>query len=115
LYFLYEGKEAYIDLNIEENKSFYDIINEIKKRFDFIPNDANNFYLMKKDNMINIDIYKGVKENNLKNGDKICIIIYNISSDINNIINNTFNYTTNNNSNNNNNIFTVKNQKVLTN
>ena len=74
LYFLYEGKEAYIDLNIEENKSFYDIINEIKKRFDFIPNDANNFYLMKKDNMINIDIYKGVKENKLKSGDKICII-----------------------------------------
>ena len=47
---------------------------EIKNKYQFIPQEANNFYLMKNNNMENIDPYKTIKENGLENGDKICII-----------------------------------------
>ena len=72
LYFTYEGKEGYLEL--EGDKLFYDIMNEIKNKYQSIPQEANNFYLMKNNNMENIDPYKTIKENGLENGDKICII-----------------------------------------
>ena len=72
LYFTCEGKEGYLEL--EGNELFYEIMIEIKNKYQFIPQDANNFYLMKNNNMENIDPYKTIKENGLENGDKICII-----------------------------------------
>ena len=47
---------------------------EIKNKYQFIPQEENDFYLMKNNNMLNIDPYKGIKENGLENGDKIWII-----------------------------------------
>ena len=72
--FNYEGKEAFIYLNIEENPLFYDIFQEVKNKFDNKPiNDLNNCYIIRNNNNIPIDLYKGVKDNGLKNNDKIYI------------------------------------------
>ncbi len=72
LYFKYGEKEGYIELTGTE--IFYDIANKIKEKNELIPKGANNFYLMKDNNMLTIDIYKGLQENGIKNGDKIWII-----------------------------------------
>ena len=72
LYFTYEGKGGYLEL--EGDKYFYEIMIEIKNKYQFIPQEANNFYLMKNNNMENIDPFKTIKENGLENEDKICII-----------------------------------------
>ena len=71
--FNYEGKEQCLDLNIEENKLFYDIFNEVKNKFDNKPEEPYNCYIMRNNNKIPIDPYKGVKDNGLKNNDKIYI------------------------------------------
>ena len=72
LYFIkYEGKWGYIDLNIEENKFLYEIYNEAKNKYDFLPKEENNFYIMRNHNLILIDPSKGVKDIGLKNNDKI--------------------------------------------
>ena len=74
LYFKCGEKEGYIELTGNEiNELFYEIANKIKKKYSYLPQEVN-FYLMKNNNMINIDKYKGLKENNIKNGDKILIV-----------------------------------------
>jgi ubiquitin carboxyl-terminal hydrolase 2/21 len=72
LYFTYEEKEAYLDLT--ENKLFSEVKKELCSKFKFIPYDANNYYIMRGETMIYIDDNKGVIENEIKNGDKICIV-----------------------------------------
>ena len=72
LYFIYEDKEGYLE--VERDQLFYEIIIEIKNKYQFIPPDANNFYLMKINNLFLLDPYKGIKENGRENGDKICVI-----------------------------------------
>ena len=74
LYFINnEGKEGYIDLNIEENKYLFEIYNEVKNKFDFLPKEENNFYIKRNNNMIHIDPYNGVKDFGLKSADKIYV------------------------------------------
>ena len=74
LYFKCGEKVGYIELTGNElNELFYEIANKIKKKYNYLPQEAN-FYLMKNNNMINIDMNKGLKENNIKNGDKIWIV-----------------------------------------
>ena len=69
----YDGREGYIDLNIEENKLLYEIYNEVKNKFFFLPKEENYFFIKRNNNMISIDPYKGVKDIGLKNNDKIYI------------------------------------------
>ena len=74
LYFKCDEKVGYIELTGNElNELFYEIANKIKKKYSYLPQEAN-FYLMKNNNMIIIDMYKGLNENNIKNGDKIWIV-----------------------------------------
>ena len=71
--FNYKGKEGFTDLNIEDNKLLYEIYYEVANKFDFLPKEANYFYIKRNNNKIPIDPYKGVKDNGLKNNDKIFI------------------------------------------
>lgn len=73
LIFTYEGKEA--TLEIEGDKYFYEIIDEVRNRHKLIPPEANNFYLMRKDAMDDINQFKTIKEIGLNDGDKICVIV----------------------------------------
>ena len=74
LIFTYEGKEINVNVNIEENQLLLQIIYDLKNKNE-IPQEANNFFLMKDNDMPRIDTMKGVKENGLKNGDKICVVV----------------------------------------
>ena len=47
---------------------------EAKNKFQFIPQETNNFYIMRENAMDNIDFMKTLKENGLHDGDKICVI-----------------------------------------
>ena len=73
LTFTYEGKEGSIE--IQGDKFFYEVIIEARNKCKFIPQEANNFYLMRENSMDSIDLYKTLKENDLHNGDKICVIL----------------------------------------
>ena len=72
LIFTYEGQEG--TLEIEGDKMFLDIMYEAKNKFQFIPQNTNNFYLMRENAMDNIDFMKTIKENGIHDGDKICVI-----------------------------------------
>ena len=74
LIFTYEGQEKKIKVKIEENQLFLYIIYDLKNQ-NFIPQKANAFFLMKDNEMINIDPMKGLKDNGLKDGDTICFVV----------------------------------------
>ena len=74
LIFTYEGQEKIIKVKIEENQLFLYIIYDLKNQ-NFIPQKANNFFLMKDNEMINIDPMKGLKDNGLKDVDTICVVV----------------------------------------
>jgi ubiquitin C-terminal hydrolase len=70
LYFQYEEKEVYLDLN--ENEKFHDIIKKLNKQYN-IPRNVTLF-LQKGNNMNTIEEYSTVKYNRLNNEDKIIVI-----------------------------------------
>ena len=72
LYFTYEGREVYLDLS--KNKYFSQVKEELCAKYNWIPSESNNYYKMQEMKMIDIEMDKTIEENNLKNGDKICII-----------------------------------------
>jgi uncharacterized UBP type Zn finger protein len=71
LYFTYEGKEGYIELN--EDDLFDNVINKIYIKYDWVPKTGVNFILQRGDNMTEIEKYKTIRENGLKYGEKIII------------------------------------------
>jgi ubiquitin carboxyl-terminal hydrolase 2/21 len=72
LYFTYNDKEVYLDLN--KNQYFFQVKEELCKKFKWIPPETNDYYIMKQNQMKNIEMDKTIEENSLKNGDKICIV-----------------------------------------
>ena len=72
LYFTYEGKEVYLDLS--KNKYLFQVKEELCAKYNWIPPESNNYYKMQENKMLDIEMDKTIEENNLKNGDKICII-----------------------------------------
>ena len=69
-----KDKKKKIKVKIEENKLLLNIIYDLKNQ-NFIPQQANAFFLMKDTAMINIDPMKGLKDNGLKDGDTICVVV----------------------------------------
>ena len=73
LYFTYNDKEVYLEVN--KNKYFSQVKEELCEKYKSIPPGSINYFKMQEMKMLNIEMNKTVEENNLKNGDKICIII----------------------------------------
>ena len=71
LYFTYDDKEGYIELN--EDDLFDNAINTILKKYDWVPRTGVGFMLQRGDNMTEIEKYKTIRENGLKYGEKIII------------------------------------------
>jgi len=72
LYFDYNGKEGYLD--IDKNASFKDFTKELKEKYTWLPIKRVEFYKNKNGNKIKLDINKGLLENGIKNGEKIIIL-----------------------------------------
>ena len=72
IYFTYEGKEGYYEYT-DDNKMLYDAYNEFCNKYDWAPR-GQRLMLMKNNNMIDLEEYKGLAENGINNEDKICII-----------------------------------------
>ena len=68
LYVLHGGREGYIDINGDE-EMLYTIIDKIKKRYPWIPKEGTAYNR----NYNNLNDYLSIKDNGLKNGDKIII------------------------------------------
>ena len=71
LYFTYDDKEGYIELN--EDDYFDNAINKIYAKYDWVPRTGVGFMLQRGDNMTEIEKYKTIRENGLKYGEKIII------------------------------------------
>ena len=71
-YFKYDEKEGFLD--IARNKLFLEAKNEICKKYEWIPKESWNYYKIGSEKMDNIDFYKTIADNGIKNGDKIFII-----------------------------------------
>ena len=72
LYFIYNEKEGYIELN--EDDLFDNVINRINIKYNWVPKTGVGFYIQRGDeNMIEIEQYKTIRENGLKYGEKIII------------------------------------------
>ena len=72
LYFIYEGREVYLDL--KKDKILYEVKNQLCQKYSWIPSNTINYYIMKEKKMNIIDMNKTIEQNGIKNGDKICII-----------------------------------------
>ena len=72
LYFRYNEKEVYLD--ITRDKLFFEVKNELCNKYKWIPKESENYYKMETENMVNIDFYKTISGNGIKNHDTICII-----------------------------------------
>ena len=71
LYFNYNGKEGYLDVN--KNASFKDFAKELKEKYTWLPIENVGFYKNEGGNKIKLDINKGLLENGIKNGEKIIL------------------------------------------
>ena len=71
LYFTYEGKEGYIELNGDD--LFLNVINKIYMKYEWVPRTGVGFLLQRGDNMAEIDRYQTISQNGLKYGEKIII------------------------------------------
>jgi len=72
IYFTYEGKEGFYEYT-DDNKMLFDAYNEFCNKYEWAPK-GQRLMLMKNDNMIDLEDYKGLAENGINDGDKICII-----------------------------------------
>ena len=72
LYFTYEDKEGYVELN-GDYMLFDDVINKIYEKYNWVPQTGVGFYKQGEDEMIEIDKYKTISQNVLKYGEKIII------------------------------------------
>ena len=72
IYFTYEGKEGYFEYT-DDNKILDDVYNEFCNKYEWAPR-GQQLMLMKNDAMINLEDYKGLAENGINDGDKICVI-----------------------------------------
>ena len=64
LYFTYDDKEGYIELN-GVDIYFNDIINTIYSKYDWVPRIGAGFFLQKGENMTEIENNKTIRENGL--------------------------------------------------
>ena len=71
LYFIYDDKGGYVELN--EDDLFDNAINTIYSKYDFVPRTGVGFFLQRGNNMTEIEKYKTIRENGLKNMEKIII------------------------------------------
>ena len=72
IYFTYEGKEGFYEYT-DDNKMLYEAYNEFCNKYEWAPK-SQRLMLMKNDNMIDLEDFKGFAENGINDGDKICII-----------------------------------------
>jgi len=70
LYFSYKTKEFFLD--VDKNEKFFNLIKKINKKYN-IPKDVS-FYKQVSDNLIEIKSSITVKDNNLKNENKIIVL-----------------------------------------
>jgi ubiquitin carboxyl-terminal hydrolase 36/42 len=70
LYFSYKTKEFYLD--VDKNEKISNLIKKLNKKYK-IPKNVT-FYRQVVDNLLEIKSYKTVKDNNLKNEDKIVVL-----------------------------------------
>jgi len=71
LYFTYEGKEGYIELNGDD--LFQNVINKIYMKYEWVPRTGVGFLLQRGDKMTEIESDKTISQNDLKYGEKIII------------------------------------------
>ena len=72
LYFSYEDREEYIELN--GDILFEDVIIKIYEKHNWLPQIEIRFYIQKGSQMTEIDKNKTISQNGLKNGDKIILL-----------------------------------------
>ena len=68
LYVKHSDKEGFIDIN-EDNEMLYTIIDKIRNKYPWIPKEGTAYT----ENYNNLKNYLSIKDNGLKNGDKIII------------------------------------------
>jgi len=71
LYFTYDGKEGYIELNGDD--LFQNVINKIYMKYEWVPRTGVGFLLQRGDKMTEIESDKTISQNDLKYGEKIII------------------------------------------
>ena len=71
LYFTYEGKEGYIELNGDD--LFQNVINKIYTKYEWVPRTGVEFLLQRNNDMAKIERYQTISQNGLKYGEKIII------------------------------------------
>ena len=64
-------KEGYLEL--EKNFLLSEVVNQIYKKYPWVPKQGVGFYILKNNNMNELDLKKRLNENDLKSGDKIII------------------------------------------
>ena len=72
LYFNVGDKEGYFDYT-DENELLSDIYNKIRQKYDWVPEGAS-IKLYKNNQLLYLDLYKSIKDNNICDKDKIWII-----------------------------------------
>ena len=72
IYFTYEGKEGYFEYT-DDYKMLSEAYNEFCNKYEWAPR-GQRLMLMKNDTMIDLEDYKGLAENGINDGDKICVI-----------------------------------------
>jgi uncharacterized protein YcgL (UPF0745 family) len=70
LYFSYKSKEVYLD--VDKNEKFSNLIKKLNKKYN-IPKNVS-FYKLVGENLSEIKSHKTVKDNNLKNANKIVVL-----------------------------------------
>ena len=72
IYFTYEGKDGLYEYT-DDNKMLYEAYNEFCNKYEWAPK-SQRLMLMKNDNMVDLEDFKGLAENGINDGDKICIL-----------------------------------------
>ena len=74
LYFKFGDKQVYLDIDKNKYNYFYEIKDELCKKYKMNPNESNNYYIKKQTQMIEIEMFKPIEEYNIKNGEEIWVI-----------------------------------------
>ena len=72
LYFRYNDKEGYIDLN--EDDLLDNVINKICNKYPWLPRTGVGFYIQRGDKLVEIEKYQTIRENGLKHKETIIFI-----------------------------------------
>ena len=72
LYFNYNEKEGFLDYP-NGNDLLYNFINQLHNKYNWLPTEGVNFYIIRDGMKIQLDTNKGIFENGIKNGEKIII------------------------------------------